>query len=154
MQVKGVSSHHTLCEMSCKLKVTVSGIIFGPPSLIPFIRQFLKLPDNLWNVLYTDISYGIPCLFVFLWPYFDLGTQRSNWPLSWSSQIIFWLWICDFHIVQTAKLQWYFHGDFLITTLDLSEFSNILMNTIFHAHSWELTKFELSLPERIRVDQP
>ena len=39
--------------------------MFGPPPLINFIRTFLKLPVNLWKVLHTDISDGIPCLFYF-----------------------------------------------------------------------------------------
>ena len=68
-------------------KITISGPIFGPPPLITFIRYFLKLPDNLWRVLLTDIYYGIPCLFSFLWPWLVLETQRGNQTLYWFSQI-------------------------------------------------------------------
>ena len=47
---------------------------------LPF--KFIKLPNNLRKVVLTDISNGIPCLFVILWPSFDLETQRGNQPIS------------------------------------------------------------------------
>ena len=105
--------------------------MFGPIPLINFIRWIIKLPDNLWNVLHTDIYDGIPYFFAFVWPCFGLDTQRGNKPLFWSSQIIFWIWRCDYHLVQTTKLQQYFQGGVFITTLDLSVFSNIVTTTFF-----------------------
>ena len=67
------------------------------------------------------------------------------------NQIIFWLWICDSHIVQTNKFQQYFQGDVLLTILNLSVFPNIVTTTIFHVHRCELTKCELSPPERLLI---
>ena len=123
--------------------------MFGPPSLITFIRSFRKILYNIWKVLHTDIFDGLPCIFVFLWSFFAIETQRCNQPLSWSSLIIFWLWICDSHLVQTAKLQWDVQSDVLVTTLDLSDFHNFVTKTIFHVHSCELTKCEVFLQERL-----
>ena len=100
-------------------------------------------------VLLADISYGIPCLFALLWPYFGLDTQRGNQLLPWSFQIIFWLWRCDSHLVQTVNFQRYVQCDILATTLDLSVFPNIATTTIFHVHICELTKCELFLPEHL-----
>ena len=68
-----------------------------------------------------------------------------NQPLSWSSQIIFLLWRCDSHLVQTAKLQQYVQNDVIITTLDVSVFPKISTTTIFHVNSCEITKSEISL---------
>ena len=73
VRFEGISSHHALQELSCYVKVTVGGIIFGPPPLIIFIWKSFKLPDNLLRVLYTDISNGIPFLFISL---------ASIWPLD------------------------------------------------------------------------
>ena len=42
--------------------------MFGPLPHIPLIRQLLRFLNNLRNILQTDISNGIPCLFFF----FDL----------------------------------------------------------------------------------
>ena len=123
--------------------------MLGPPYLITFIRQFLKLPDNLWKVLHTDISDGTPLIFVFLWPWFDLETQRGNQPLYWFSYIIFFLWRFNSRLVRTAKLQLYFQGGVLITTLDLSVFPNFFLTTNFHVHSCELTKCEIFLLREI-----
>ena len=129
--------------------------MFGPPPLITFIRQFLNPPDNLWKVFHADISYGIPRLFAFLWPCFGLDTQRGNQTLSWSYLIMFWLWICDYNLVQTTKLQKYVQCYVLITILDIYVFTNITTTTNFHVHSCELTKCELLLtceiflPERL-----
>ena len=116
--------------------------MFGPYTIINFIRQFIKIPDNIWKILHTDISDGIPLLFVFLWTCFGLDTRRCNQPLYWSYQIIFLLWICDSHIVQTAKLQRYVQNDVVITTLDLFVFTNISTTTIFHFNSCEINKSE------------
>ena len=46
--------------------------MFGPPPLITFIRQFIKLPDNILNVLHTDISNVKPCLLYFFGIVLDL----------------------------------------------------------------------------------
>ena len=119
--------------------------MFGPPPLITFLGKIFKLPDNLWKVLRTDISNGIPCLFLFLWNGFGLDTQRVNQLLSWSYLIIFGLWRCDSHLVHTEKLQLDVQGGVLITILDLSMFPNIATTTIFHDHSCELTKCEIFL---------
>ena len=137
------------------LKVTISRLMFGPSPIITLKNNFLKLPDNIWKVLHTDISDGIPCLFVFLWHCFGLDTYIGNKPLSWYPQIISLLRRCDYHLFQTSKLQQYIEGNWLVTTLDISMFSNIKMTTNFHVHSWELTKCELFLtcehflPERL-----
>ena len=48
------------------MKVAVSRLVFGPLLLIRWFLNSLKLLDNLRKVLLTDISDGIPCLFVFL----------------------------------------------------------------------------------------
>ena len=64
-------------------KVTVSGFMFAPLPHITRIMQIFKILDNLWKILHTDISNGIPCPFVFLWPYKGLEIQRGNQPLSW-----------------------------------------------------------------------
>ena len=119
--------------------------MLGTPPLINIIRELVKLPNNLWKVLLTDISDGIPCLFVLLWHCFGLETQRGDQHCSWSSQIILWLQGCDSHIFQTSKFQWNVQGDVLVTTLDISVFTNITTTTIVHVHSCELTKCELFL---------
>ena len=124
--------------------------MFRPLPLIIFIRQFSKLPNNLLEVLITDISGFMPCLFVFVWTYFGLETQGGNQPLSWYFQFLFWLWRCDFHLLQAIKFQQNVQGDILVTTLDLSVFTNIVTTTIFHVHSWELFfTYERFLPERL-----
>ena len=134
--------------------------MFGPPPLITFINQFLKIPDNIWKVLHTDISNGITCFLVFIWPCFGLESHRDNQTLSWSYCIIFWIWWYGSHSVQTDKLQQDLQGDVLITTLDLYVFPNITTPINFHVHSCELTKCELSSPVKFysqnvfRADQP
>ena len=45
--------------------VAGSWLMFGDPFLIRYLANFLKLFDNLRNVLLTDISDGVPCLFYF-----------------------------------------------------------------------------------------
>ena len=46
------------------------------------VKMFLNAVTRLKVDLLTDISDGIPCLFVFLWTFFGLETQRGNQPLS------------------------------------------------------------------------
>ena len=140
MGVEGIVSHHKHHKISCQVKLTVGGLIFWNPSLLNFIRQFLKLPYILWKVLNIDISYVISCPFVFLWTCFGPETHRGNQSSSWFSQNIFCLWSCDFHLVKTSKLQRNVQGDVLVTTIDLSVFPNITKITIFHIHSCELNK--------------
>ena len=65
--------------------------MFGPIPHITLMRQILKFLDNLRKIPKTDISNGKPCLFNFIWTYNFIGTQSGNQPLSWYSQIIFWL---------------------------------------------------------------
>ena len=48
------------------MKVAVSRLMFGPLLLIRYLANSIKLFDNIRKVLLTDISYGIPCLFVLL----------------------------------------------------------------------------------------
>ena len=48
------------------MKVAGSWLVVGDPFHISYFANFLKLFDNLRRVLLTDISYGIPFLFVFL----------------------------------------------------------------------------------------
>ena len=119
--------------------------MFGYPPIITFIRKCFKLPDDIWKLLHTEISNRTPCIFVVIWSCIGLVTQSSNQSLSWSSQIIFWIWIFDSNLVQTAKLQQYVQGDVLVTTLYLSVFPNIAMTTIVRVHSCELAKRELYL---------
>ena len=133
------------------MKVAGSWLMFGDPFLIRYFPSILKLFDNLRKVLLTGISDGIPCLFVFWWPYFGLESQSGCQPLSWSSQSPFWLLRCGFHLVQTVKLRWNIQGDDLVTTLDLLVFPNFATTTIFHVHRLKqifLTR-ELYLPERL-----
>ena len=100
-----IESHQTLSKISCYIKVTVIRFMFRYLLHINLIRKLLQLPNNLWNILQTEIINSIPCLFVFLWPSNGLDYQRGNKPLSWSFLTIFWLWWFDFHIVQTTKIQ-------------------------------------------------
>ena len=139
-----IEPHHTLSNLSCWIKVTVSGFIFGPLPHTTLIRQILKCFDNIWNILQTDISNVIPWLFVLIWPSDVLDNQRLNKPLSWSSQIIFWLWRCYFYIFQTNKIQKDIQGDVLLTILDLPLFPRIVPTAIFHVH-----RCELSIPESL-----
>ena len=108
--------------------------------------KFLQLPYNFLKVLHTDIYYGIPWIFAPLWPWFGLENQRCNQPLSWYSQIIFWLWRCDSHLFKTDKLQRFVQGGVLFTTLYLYVFPNIATTTIFHVHSCELTRCKIFFP--------
>ena len=137
-----IESHHTLSNLSCWIKVTISRFMFGPLPHIILISKLLKLFNNPGNILQTDIINGMPCLFVFIWPYNGIETKRGNQPLSWYSQKIFWFWICDFHLVQTTKIQRYVQGDVLLTILDRPVFPNIVMTTIFYVR-----RCELFLPE-------
>ena len=56
--------------------------MFGDPFRISYLDNFLKIFDNLQKVLLANISDGIPCLFVFLLPYFGLEIQSGYQPLS------------------------------------------------------------------------
>ena len=56
------------------MKLAVIRLLFGPLLLISYFLTFLKLLDNLQKVLLTDISFGMPSLFLFLRPYFGLET--------------------------------------------------------------------------------
>ena len=113
--------------------------------------KFIKLFDNVGNLLLAGIFNGIPCLFLFLRPYFRLEIHSGYQPLSWSSQWSFWLWRCGFHIVQTVKLCWDIQGEDLVTILDLLVFPNLLTTTIFHVHRLKqiFLTCELFLPERL-----
>ena len=64
------------------MKVAGSWLIFGDPFIIRYLANFLKLFDNLLKVLLTDISDGVPCLFVFWLPYFGPEFQSGYQPLS------------------------------------------------------------------------
>ena len=113
-------------------------LVFGPFLHITLIRQLLKLLNNLGNILQADISNGMPCLFLFLWPSNGIETHRGNQPLYWAPQISFWFWRCDFNLVQTSKIQRNVQGDLILTILDPPVFPNILNTTIFHIHWCEL----------------
>ena len=138
------------------MKVAGSCLMFGDPFLIRHFPNFLKRFDNLRKVLLTDISDGIPCLFVFWQPYFSLSSQSGYQPLSWSFQFSFWLWKCGFHLVQIIKLLLDFQNlihiqsDTLITILDIFMFPNIVLTTVSHVHRLKqilLLTCELFLPE-------
>ena len=111
----------------------------------PYMEIF-KILDNLWKTLHTDISNGVPWLLVFIWPYNGLETHRGNQTLYWSSQIIFWLWRCDFNIFHTTKFKQYVQGEVLLTVLILTVFPNIATTKSFHVHRCEITKCELFIP--------
>ena len=51
------------------MKITRSGYMFGDPFQLRYLDKFFKLFDFVGKVLHTDISDGIPFLFVF----FDLA---------------------------------------------------------------------------------
>ena len=67
-------------ESSVKKEVPSYFNIFECGSIRQFLK-FLKLPNNLRKVLLTDISDGVPCLFVLVRPCFVLETQRGDQPL-------------------------------------------------------------------------
>ena len=98
--------------------------MFGPLLHITLIMQ-PKFLYNIWKIFHNDISNVIYCLFGFLWPSNGIETQIGNQPLSWSSQITFWLWRCDIHLVHNTKFQRDFQGDVLLAILGLPVFSNI-----------------------------
>ena len=150
----GISSHHKLRNFSFQIKVTVSGFLFLPLPHITLMMQLLKLPDNLWNILHTDISNGIPCTFIFIWPYNGLETQKCNQPLSWSSQIIFWLWRCDFHLVQTTKFQRDVQGDILFTILIYLCFLTLRRSQFFMFTGVKSPSVKFSSQNVFQVEQP
>ena len=131
------------------MKVAGSWPMFEDPFHIRYFSNFLKLFDNLWKVLLVDISDGIPCLFVFLQPYFGLKIKSGRQPLFWSSQFPFLLWRCGFHLVQTFKLWWDIQGDDLVTILYLLVFPNFATTKIFHVHRLKqiFLTCELFLPD-------
>ena len=106
--------------------------MFGPIPHTTLIGKLLKFLNNLRNILQIDISNGIHWLFLFLWPYNVLDTQRDNQHLSWSYQIIFWLWGNDFHLVHNTKIHIDVQVDVLLTIMNLPVFPNIVMTTNFH----------------------
>ena len=73
-----IDSHHTLSKISCQIKLSVGRFMFGPLTHITLIIRLLKFLDNLWNILQTDISNGIPWIFVLLWSSIGLGTHIVN----------------------------------------------------------------------------
>ena len=122
--------------------------------LLPLIWQFLKISNSL-IILERSFLLTFPMayisFFVFLWPYLVLETQRGNQALSWSFQFPFWLWRCDFHLVQTVKLWLDEQGDVIVTALDIFVFPNIATTTIFHVHRQgkHFPTCQLFLPERL-----
>ena len=106
--------------------------MFVPLPHISLIRKILKFLNNIIKILKTDFIYVKPCLFNFLWPSNGIETRRYNETLSWSSQIIFWFWRCNLHLVHITKLQIYVQGDVILTILYIPVCPRIDMTTIFH----------------------
>ena len=139
------------------MKITRSGFMFGDPFQIRYLDNFFKLFDFVGKVLHTDISDGIPCLFIFFRPCFSLEIQSGYQPLSWSLLFYFWLWRCGFHLVQIVKFLWDFQNiihvqsDTLINILDIFMFPNIALTTVsnVHRHKQIFLTCELFLPERL-----
>ena len=154
MRVEGIISHHTLHKLSFWVKFTVIRLIFAALLLVNFIRQVFKLPDNLWKVLLTDISNGIPYLFAFIWPCFDIETWRVNQTLYWSSLNKFRLWWCDSHLFHTAKLQCDVQGDVIVTNHDISVFPNIATTTIFMFTAENSPTVNFSSQNVFQLEQP
>ena len=125
--------------------------MFGTLPHITLIRHLFKSLDNILKILHTDISHFIPFLFDSIWQSNGLENQRDNQPLSWSSLIILFFWRCYFCHVQATKFQIYVQGDVFITTFNLHVFPNISTTTMFHVHSFELTRCELFLPKRLLI---
>ena len=94
-----IDYHCTNINLYFWIKVTVSRLMFVTTPHITLIRQLLRFLNNIINILQTDISNVIPCIFLFPWPSNGLDTQRGNKTLSWYPQTIFWFWRCDFHFV-------------------------------------------------------
>ena len=78
------------------MKIAPSRLMFGPLIFIRQFLNFLKLLNNLRNLLLTDISDGIPCLFVFFYLSLVLKLREvinpfpvlSNFPFD-SEDVIF-----------------------------------------------------------------
>ena len=107
--------------------------MYGPPPVITLIRKKYQTP---WKYLKYSPYWYFQCHtlpFFPLLPCFGLDTQRDNQPLYLYSQIIFWLWRYNYHLVKTAKLQRYVQCDVIMTT------------TIFIVYRCELTKCEILL---------
>ena len=64
------------------MKVAGSWLMFGYPFHIRYLANFLKLFDNIREVILAEISDGITCLLIFLRPYFNLEIQSGYQPLS------------------------------------------------------------------------
>ena len=62
MQIKVIISHHTRRAVLLD-KRHVSGFMFGPLPQITRFKQLVKLLDNLWKILHTDISNDTPWFF-------------------------------------------------------------------------------------------
>ena len=154
VRIEGTSSHNTLTKLSYWIKVTVTGFMFVPLPQINFIRQLLKLFDNIWKILHTYIINFIPFPLISLWPYNGLATRRGNQPLSWSTQIIFRIWRCDFIFVHTTKFQQDVQGDVNLTILDLPVLPNISKNTLFHVHRCASPSVNFSSHDVFQVEQP
>ena len=145
------------------MKVTQSGFMFGCLFQMRYLKFFFKLLDFVGKVLHTDISDGIPCLFIFCQPCFGLESQSGYQPLSWSLHFYFWLGRCGLHLVQIVKFLWDFQNlvhvqsDMLITILDLSMFPNIALTTVSHVHRDKKSCFlpvNFSSQNVFRVEKP
>ena len=130
--------------------------MFGCLFQMRYLNKIFKLDDFVVKVLHTDISGGIPCLFIFCRTCFGLEIQSGYQPISWSFLFYFWLLRCGFHLVQIVKFLWYFQNlvrvqsDTVITILDLSMFPNIALTIVSHVHRDKqilLLTIELFLPE-------
>ena len=144
-----IESHHTIRNMFCWIKVTSSGFLFGPLPHITLIRQLLRFLNNLLDILHTDISNGIPCLFVILRPSNNLETQRGHQPLSWYSPMIFWFWIFYFYPLQSTKIQRDVQGDVILTVLDIPVFLTLRLPYFFM-----FTGVNFSSQNVFQVEQP
>ena len=139
------------------MKIAQSGFMFGEPFQIRYLDNVFKLLDFFGKFLHTEISDGIPLLFIYFRPCFGLEIQSGYQPLSWYLQFYFWLWICGFHLVKIVKLLGDIQnlinnpGDTLFTTLDLLVFPNPATTTFLHVHRLKkiLHTCEIFLPERL-----
>ena len=122
--------------------------MFGPIPHITLIRQFSNflIIFERYFILTLVMAY---LAFSPLWPFNVIQMHKGNQPLSWSSQIIFWLQRYDFYLVHTAKFQRDVQCDILTTILNIPMFTNIKTTTIFHVHRCELTNCKRFLSERL-----
>ena len=123
--------------------------MFGPLPFITFIRWHLKLPDNLWKVRHTDISNGIPFVFVFIWTYFglirDMRSREVTKPFPDITKLSFGF---EYVIIFLSRLP-NFNKMSKVIYLTLTLISICLITLwrpqFFHVHNWELTKSEVFL---------